>query len=362
MQKHSEVQLGAAIGRISLMVLIGAGQMQGAAAQSAPPTPASLESIIVSGTRAGSLLNETGSTVSVITAAELEERQIRFVSDALRQVPGMAVSRQGPAGTLTQVRIRGAEANHTVVVVDGVKINDPFTSEVDFAHLLSAQIDRIEILRGPQSVLYGSEAIGGVISIFTKRGDPGVQFEASAEAGSFSTYDGTAAVRGAGAAWNYALSASGFSTDGTNVSRFGSEDDGSRNRIFYARAGWAPSPGASVEGSVRYRNNRSMSDPQDFGFPPTPTFGLVVDGDQRIEGDQFDAIVRGRLTTGPIDHQLAFTRTKTEENTFVDGVFAGGFAGSRNRVDYQGTWRLGGASLPQSVTIAAEYERQQFES
>ena len=82
------------------------------------------------------------------------------------------MSRLGPAGTNTQVRIRGAEANHTVVVIDGVKINDPFTSEVDFAQLLSAQIDRIEILRGPQSVLYGSEAIGGVISIFTKRGRP----------------------------------------------------------------------------------------------------------------------------------------------------------------------------------------------
>lgn len=325
----------------------------------------SLESVVISGTRTGSLLDESGSTITVLTGTELEQRQIRFVSDALRDVPGVAVSRQGPVGNFTQVRIRGAEANHTVVVVDGVKINDPFTSEVDFAHLLSAQIDRIEILRGPQSVLYGSEAIGGVISIFTKRADPGTQFEASAEGGSFSTYDGTAAVRGATGAWDYALSATGFWTDGTNASRFGTEDDGYRNQIYYARAGWAPSATASVDASVRYRNNRTLFDPQDFsfvGFDPSPTFGLVIDGDRHTEGDQLDTLVRGRLVTGAINHQLAFTRTKTEEDTFTDGVFAGGYQGRRDRFDYQGIWRFGAPRLPQTLTFAAEYEKQHFES
>ena len=140
---------------------------------------AALQEVVISGSRTEATLADTGSAVSILTGAELEQRQIRLVSDALRAVPGVAVSRQGPIGTVTQVRIRGAEANHTVVLIDGVKINDPFTSEVDFAHLLAAQIDRIEILRGPQSVLYGSEAIGGVISIFTKRGASGVQRRSS---------------------------------------------------------------------------------------------------------------------------------------------------------------------------------------
>src|SRR5215207_3691045 len=179
MKKKYGVHVSAAVRPIAVATFAASCLANGAVAQPITPGGTSLEGVLISGTRTGSLSAETGSTVSVLTAAELEQRQIRFVSDALRQVPGVAVSRQGPVGTSTQVRIRGAEANHTVVVVDGVKINDPFTSEVDFAHLLSVQVDRIEILRGPQSVLYGSEAIGGVISIFTKRADPGVQFEAS---------------------------------------------------------------------------------------------------------------------------------------------------------------------------------------
>jgi vitamin B12 transporter len=322
----------------------------------------SLEGVVISGSRTEATWADTGSAITIITAQELEQRQIRFVSEALREVPGIAVSRLGPVGTNTQVRIRGAEANHTVVMIDGIKINDPFTSEVDFAHLLAAQIDRIEILRGPQSVLYGSEAIGGVISIFTKRGAPGVQGEAAAEGGSFSTFSGMAAVRGATQTVNYALSASGFTSDGTNVSRFGSEDDGYRNRTLYASAGWTPASAASLDASLRYRDSRSMFDPQDFGFPPGPTFGLIVDGDRRTEGEQLDAKLRGRLTAGALEHQLGFARTQTEEDTFADGVFSNGFEGKRDWFDYQGTWRFGTPNVPQALTLAAEYERLQFES
>ena len=357
MKNNLEVGFDAALRRASVLCMATCC-MQSAHAQQAAPVTA-LEQVVISGSRTEATLADTGSAVSIITGAELEQRQIRLVSDALRAVPGIAVSRQGPVGTITQVRIRGAEANHTVVLIDGVKINDPFTSEVDFAHLLSAQIDRIEILRGPQSVLYGSEAIGGVISIFTKRGAPGMQADASIEGGSFSSVDGSAAIRGATQTLNYALSASALRTDGTNISRFGSEDDGYRNGTLYARAGWAPTSTAGLDASLRYRDSRSMFDPQDFGFPPGPTFGLVVDGDRRSEGDQFDAKLRGRLTTGALEHQLGFTHTQTQEDTFADGVFTNGFEGKRDRVDYQGTWRFG-ASVPQAVTLAAEHERQQY--
>jgi len=228
--------------------------------------------------------------------------------------------------------------------------------------LLAAQIDRIEILRGPQSALYGAEAIGGVISIFTKRGAPGVQAESAVEGGSFSTINGMAGVRGATQTVNYALSASAFRSDGTNVSRFGSEDDGYRNRTLYASAGWTPASGASLDASLRYRDSRSMFDPQDFGFPPGPTFGLIIDGDRQTEGEQLDAKLRGRLTTGVLEHQLGFAHTQTEEDTFADGVFSNGFEGKRNWFDYQGTWRFGAPKVPQALTLAAEYERLQFES
>lgn len=359
MKSHLEVGFHVNVCGGSAAVVMAACWINAAQAQAAAT---SLEGVVISGSRTEATLADTGSAITIITAEELEQRQIRFVSEALREVPGIAVSRLGPVGTNTQVRIRGAEANHTVVMIDGIKINDPFTSEVDFAHLLAAQIDRIEILRGPQSVLYGSEAIGGVISIFTKRGAPGVQAEAAAEGGSFSTLSGMAAVRSATQTVNYALSASAFTSDGTNVSRFGSEDDGYRNRTLFASAGWAPVSGASLDASLRYRDSRSMFDPQDFGFPPGPTFGLIIDGDRRTEGEQFDAKLRGRLTAGALEHQLGFARTQTEEDTFADGVFSNGFEGRRNWFDYQGTWRFGGPNVPQALTLAAEYERLQFES
>ena len=359
MKNSLEVGFDAALRRASVCCM-ATFCMQSLDAQQVAPVSA-LEQVVISGSRTESTLADTGSAVSIMTGAELEQRQIRLVSDALRAVPGVAVSRQGPIGTVTQVRIRGAEANHTVVLIDGVKINDPFTSEVDFAHLLAAQIDRIEILRGPQSVLYGSEAIGGVISIFTKRGAPGLQGDASIEGGSFSSVDGSAAIRGATQTLNYALSASALRTDGTNISRFGSEDDGYRNGTLYARAGWAPTSTAALDASLRYRDSRSMFDPQDFGFPPGTTFGLIIDGDRLSEGDQFDAKLRGRLTTGALEHQLGFTHTQTQEDTLADGVFTNGFEGRRDRVDYQGTWRFG-AGVPQAVTLAAEHEWQQYES
>jgi vitamin B12 transporter len=359
MKNHLEAGFHEKVSCGSAAVVLAACWINGVHAQVAA---ASLEGVVISGSRTETTLADTGSAITIITAAELEHRHIRFVSEALRDAPGIAVSRLGPVGTNTQVRIRGAEANHTVVIIDGIKINDPFTSEVDFAHLLAAQIDRIEILRGPQSVLYGSEAIGGVISIFTKRGVPGVQAEAAAEGGSFSTLSGMAAVRGATQTVNYALSASAFKSDGTNVSRFGSEDDGYRNRTVYASGGWAPVADASLDASLRYRDSRSMFDPQDFDFPPTSTFGLIIDGDRRTEGEQLDAKLRGRLTTGVLEHQLGFAHTQTEEDTFADGVFSNGFEGKRNWFDYQGTWRFGAPNVPQALTVAAEYERLQFES
>ena len=343
---------------ISAVLFLASAVTADAAAQAGT---ASLERIIVSGGRTTAPLAEVGSAVSVITAHELEQRQIRLVSDALRATPGVAVSRAGPVGTVTQVRIRGAEANHTVVLIDGVKINDPFTSEVDFAHLLSAEIDRIEILRGPQSVLYGSEAIGGVISIFTKRGQHGVQAEMTGEAGSFSTIDGSAAVRGASETLRYALSGAAIDTDGTNVSRFGSENDGYRNQTFNARVGWMPISGAELDATLRYRDSRGQFDPQDFGFPPSPTFGLIIDGDRRADGEQLDAGLRGRLFTGLLEHQFGVARTKTEEDTFDDGIFSNGFVGRRTRYDYQGTWRFG-SHLPQALSLAVEHEQQRFES
>ncbi|MCU0922428.1 MAG: TonB-dependent receptor [Burkholderiaceae bacterium] len=249
-----------------------------------------------------------------------------------------------------------------MVLIDGMKINDPFSSEVDFAHLLSAEIDRIEILRGPQSVLYGSEAIGGVISILTKRGMAGTQAEASLEAGSFATVNGVAALRGATDRLDYALSLNALRTDGTNVSRFGSEHDGYRNQTVLGSARWKPTSAFSLDATLRWRDSRTQFDPQDFNFPPGPTYGLVVDGDRQTDSKQLDARLCGQLSSldGRLEHQFGLARSKTEADNFADSVFSSGSEGERTLLDYQGSLRFGGSTLPQVLTLAVEREKLAF--
>jgi vitamin B12 transporter len=341
---------------------LAALSLSAATAPTSAQTAQPLETVIISGTRTPVPSTEVGSTLTIVTGEELETRQIRIVSDALRAVPGLAVSRSGPLGTFTQVRIRGAEANQTVVMIDGIKVNDPFTSEVDFAHLLTAEIDRIEVLRGPQSVLYGSEAIGGVISIFTKRGAPGSQFQGNLEGGSFSTVNGSIAARGASREFSYAVAGAGLRSDGTNISRFGNEDDGYRNATFLGNAAWTPTPDASVAANLRYRDSRTEFDPQDFSFPPGPTYGLVIDGDRKTDGTQLDARVIGKLATGALVSQLAATYTNTDASTYADGRFTNGSEGTRSRYEYLGTYSFIAGDAPQALSLSLEHENLRFQN
>ncbi len=126
--------------------------------------------VVVTSTRIPSETDNTPTDVTVIQGADLERQQIRTVSDALREVPGLNVVQSGQPGGNISVFMRGANSNHTLVLIDGVRVNDGFSSTFDFSNLPTDNIERIEVLRGPQSTLYGSEAIGGVINIITKRG------------------------------------------------------------------------------------------------------------------------------------------------------------------------------------------------
>jgi vitamin B12 transporter len=153
-------------------------------------TPKKLEDLVVTAHLVPVEKVQLGSAVTVITAKDIEQQQITYVSDILRTVPGLAVNQSGGGfGTLTQVRIRGAEGNHTLVRLNGIEMNDPSgSSEYNFGNMLAANIERIEIIRGAQSALYGSDAIGGVINIITKKGTQGLQINGFAEGGSFETY------------------------------------------------------------------------------------------------------------------------------------------------------------------------------
>lgn len=171
-----------------------------------------LPTIVVSPTGTATPLSQVASSVTVITAADIEREQRRTVTDVLATVPGLNVVQTGGPGGTAQVYMRGTESRHVKVLIDGIDIGDPSdpSGAADISQLLAGDIARIEVLRGPQSGLYGSDAIGGVISVTTKKGEGPVKTTASAEGGSFGTFNQTAGFSGSSDKINYAFNIAHF--------------------------------------------------------------------------------------------------------------------------------------------------------
>ena len=331
----------------------------------AEPQARFLPDTVVSASRVEVPSSQVGSSVTVITGEEMQERQIRVVADALRDVPGVSVNRTGPRGLFTQVRIRGNEGNHTKVFIDGVEANDPSGDvEFDFAHLLAADIERVEIIRGPQSALWGSDAIGGVINVITKKGKKGLQANGYLEAGSFNTYSGNAAVRGAGRNYRYSASGSFLKTDGINMSRFGSEKDGYKNGTLNVSGAVDPMESLELSANGTYIANNVQSDPQDF-VVGSPFEGLFIDGDQERKGEQFYGRAQAKLKSfgGQWENIFGGNYTGTDFENTVDNTFSSTNAGSKSRLDYQSNLFLSTpkvADAQHTLTFFAEYTHETF--
>ncbi len=179
---------------VSLLALAAATP---ALAQSNPTVPTQDEAgndIVVTGSRSGdgTAVKNVPASITLITSEDLQERQTRVVSDVLREVPGDAVSRTGAIGGLTQIRIRGTEGNQVLVLIDGIKASDPYYGEYDFGTLIADEGAKVEVLRGQQSSLYGSDAIGGGSQDTTLTGREAPGISARAEGGAFGTFSGGA--------------------------------------------------------------------------------------------------------------------------------------------------------------------------
>jgi len=224
----------------ALIVALGASATAATAQES-------LEKIVVTPARTPTPIERLGTSVSVIDRQTIEDRQYRTVGEALRQVPGLRMAQQGPRGTATSVFLRGANPEQTLVLLDGQRIADPSTpaGAFDFGGLTTENVERIEVVRGPQSALYGSGALAGVINIITRAGEEdGVRGDIRLEGGTRATVDGGASVRGRAGAVSFAGTLSGASTDGDTVTPArlrpqgaGSEDDGHRQVKGTARVG-----------------------------------------------------------------------------------------------------------------------------
>src|SRR5437762_4563683 len=186
-------------------------------AQEATPTPSpaevEVESVVVSATRFDIPLDQSPASVSVISSEDIEQKQIERVSNALREVPGLSVVQTGTAGQLTSVFTRGLRSEHTQVLLDGIPINQGLQGAFNFADFTTDDIGRIEVVRGPQSTLYGPRALAGVIQIFTKQGEDSPGIQSSAEGGSYDTFRESLQSDGKIGQFDYSVSASRIDTD-----------------------------------------------------------------------------------------------------------------------------------------------------
>lgn len=230
------------------------------------------EEITVTAHRVEVPRSETGSAVTVIDRAEIEARRAGTVAELLRTVPGVEVSRTGPPGGNVSVFLRGGNSSHTLVLVDGVRVNSPAVGAYDFADLTTDGVERVEIVRGPQSALYGSEALGGVVSIFTRRGtDGGVDGHLRAEAGEEEARRLSASLRGGTGPWDWSLAAGGRELRGLSAASETAgnrEADPWRNLTLSALAGRDLPGGGRGELAVRWIDSETGLDGFAFGVGP----------------------------------------------------------------------------------------------
>jgi vitamin B12 transporter len=172
-----------------------------------------LKELVVTADRDPTPLGRTVASTTVISGDELRQRGVYFLSDALKQVPGAAIVSQGSYGGLTSLFLRGGESDYTKVLIDGVPVNQA-GGAFNFGLLSTDNIERIEIVRGPVSVLYGSDAVTGVVQVFTRRGEGALRTELTGQAGSHGTYAGSASIRGGTGDLSYSASLSRYATDG----------------------------------------------------------------------------------------------------------------------------------------------------
>ncbi|MGQ0286343.1 TonB-dependent receptor plug domain-containing protein [Pasteurellaceae bacterium 22721_9_1] len=317
--------------------------------------------------------DKTASSVTVLTEKDFADRNATYVSDVLKTVPGMAFSASGGRGTLSNFYLRGADANHLAVVIDGVKMNPVTGYGFDFGGLALSNIDRIEVLRGEQSALWGSDAMGGVIYITTKKGlykDKAFNIDFDFGAGSNGTFDGSATVSGYQNGFYYALHGDSHTTKG--ISAYSS------NKFHYTgEQGNKITTGGAVEKDKFHRDNASLR----FGYAGE-TRGLEVLAshssqtaryDGSLAGEKsFDDRTRVRDTLFKLSgyfgndqelfkHQASISHLKTDSDTF--SAWASAYDAKKLNANYQLDINFDReGSITQAVSLLGEFQRSDYDS
>jgi len=232
----------------------------------AEPQEPTLPPVFVTSTRTETPLQQVTTSASVITAKDIQDQQAETVLEALRNVPGLDVVQSGSRGTATSVFIRGSESDHVLVLIDGVEVNSTTLGAFNFAHLTTDNVERIEILRGAGGTLYGSQAIGGVINIITKKGQGPLEAGLSLEGGNGSTHRQTLSLRGGAGKLGYSFSAARIESQG-----FHSVNDDYRNLAASARLDYQVTEDASLKGIFHFvKTDLGLFNNNNFASQPDP--------------------------------------------------------------------------------------------
>lgn len=318
------------------------------------------ENVVVTASRVPLPVESIGSSVSIIDEATIDARMPVFAIDLLGQVPGLAVSRAGGAGTQTQVRLRGAEANHVLVLIDGVEANNPAGDDAfAFEHLTALDIERIEVVRGPQSALWGSDALSGTINIVTRAPGKSPGATLYGEGGAYDSRLAGGNFAWAGHPIEGSLSLSHHDTDGNNVSRLGSERDGYRNTTAGLRLAMQPTEALKLDFGTRYTDTRSEFDTSDF------VTGLPTDSTHETEYSQLTMHANATLGQpgGAWQHGIHATWLRTDTDNIAPDGFDTAQDADRFNLRAQSTHRLTGNTdigAGQSLTVAIDHERDDF--
>ncbi|GGA57455.1 TonB-dependent receptor [Sphingomonas psychrolutea] len=300
-----------------------------------------IEPDIVVAARVPQYSYQVGQAVTVLTRAEIERRQTIVLSDLLATTPGVTVTRNGGIGTITAVRIRGAEGEQTLTIIDGIRVNDPSSpgGAFDFGTLLAGSIDRIEILRGPNSVPWGSQAIGGVVNIVTATPSQGAQARGQIEYGAHNSLYANAGLSGGTGALTAAFNGGYLRTDGISAAANGTERDGFRQYGATGKVGVELAPGIGIDLRGYYADSRTQ---YDSAFPPpnyvvsdSPAYSTAKEayGYAGAHANLFDDRFRNRV---------AFTIADIKRDNFDAPNTPVSFfsRGRTERFEYQGDFKV----------------------
>ena len=309
-----------------------------------------LDIITVVGLRAVERSEVVGS-LTTLDEDDLAVRNPINPADQLRAVPGVAVSRSGSVGGLTQVRLRGAEANHTLVLLDGIEVSDPVTGETDFGLLNGLNLRRIEVLRGEQSALYGSDAIGGVVAFQT--GEI-VGLTGLAEVGSNDTLRGQIGGGQRLSTGSISGALSGFTTGGVDTSGLGGEEDGSQSFSGLLSGSLELARDWELSGLTTFRASEVHTDP-DLNFD-----GALDNADRVTESDQFllGASLFGE--TGPVDHIFRASFNTVERENSADGTLTDTTTGERTKLAWSPSYESSLGNFDLRITGQVDYENEDY--